>query len=429
MNTVQLKSALASIVACLCGVVLVGSISAQGISLRGIGSVNEGMGGAGTGLPLSAAGAIHWNPASIAEFRKHQIEMGLGLVYADSRVSSTMPFMSGSSRADSGVAPLPVMAMVLKHDNPRLTTGIGVYAIAGFQLNYRASQTNPIHMSQGALGGLPTLGRVHTQAEFFQIAPTVACALNDCWSIGLAPTVTIARLGIEPLFAAANTGSGYPVGSGSRYVFGGGGQIGLYYKPNQRLSAGLTVKSRQFFEDRNTFKFFAQDNAPPFVPVEAETRFEYPTIVSLGMGYRVNACTQLAADIRYFDYGQAEGFGTAGFNPDGSVAGLGWSSVMAVALGASHQVNRKLTLRCGYVWNDSPISNDNLLINSAAPLILKNVATVGLGLRVHPRMTVNTAYLQAFDTAQSGPYLGIPGTDITTRLAAYILSTGVTVDF
>ncbi|MDD4033102.1 MAG: hypothetical protein PHS48_07655, partial [Bacteroidales bacterium] len=44
-------------------------ISAQGILLRGMGAVNESMGGAAVAAPLDATGAIYWNPASISAFK------------------------------------------------------------------------------------------------------------------------------------------------------------------------------------------------------------------------------------------------------------------------------------------------------------------------------------------------------------------------
>ena len=401
------------------------TLNAQGISLRGVGSINESMAGAGTALPLSAAGAIHWNPASIAEFDSHQAEMGLSMIYADARVESTVGPFTGNSRSESGVCPIPTMALVLKGQDPRVTYGIGVFGIAGFKLNYDASLTNPLHFPQGTLGPLPTFGRVNTEAEFFQIVPTIAYTINDCWSIGAAPTMTIGRLGIEPLFTAAPGAAGYASGSGSRYSFGGGGQVGLYYKPTNVFSTGLTFKSEQRFED---FTFKSQDNATG-LPIRNDIDVEYPLIISLGTAYHVSPRTVIANDVRYFDYGQADFFGTAGFNPDGSLIGLGWSSVMSVATGISHQVNDCLTVRGGYVWNESPINAQNAFINSNAPLNLQHVASLGFTVQMHPSMALSAAYLHAFDQETSGPYAGQPGTDVTMRTAAYLFSTGVTIGF
>ncbi len=397
----------------------------QGIALRAIGTVNESMGGAGTALPLSAIGAIHWNPASIADFKCHQADFGIGLIYPDTRVSSTVGPFSGSSRSESGASPLPNMALVIRGADPRFTFGLAAIAVAGYKLNYDASLTNPIHFPQGSLGIIPTFGRVNTEAEFFQIVPTIAYTINDCWAIGAAPTLTIASLGVEPLLTAPPGAAGYSLGSGSRYTFGGGGQFGVYYKPGERFSAGVSVKTEQYFED---FRFKGQDNATG-APVSGSIDLEYPLIISLGTAWRISPRTVIANDVRWFDYASARGFGTDGLNPDGTLAGLSWSSVMAVATGISHQLNDRVTVRGGYQWNENPISSETVFFNTAAPLNVKHSAALGASVRVHPNMTLSGTYFHAFDQATSGPYAGIPGTDVTIRTAAYVLSGGVTIDF
>lgn len=414
-----------SLAFCCLAFLSVSDVIAQGIALRGVGSVNESMAGAGTAAPLSAAGAIHWNPASLADFDHNQAEMGLGLILPDSRVESTVGLATGASRSEAGVSPLPTMALVMKTKDPRLTLGVGVFAIAGFKLNYEASTTNPILMPQGALGLLPTFGRVNTGAEFFQVAPTVSYALSDSLAIGFAPTLTVAKIEIEPLLIAAPSAAGYPTGSGTRYHFGGGGQVGLYYKPNRCFAAGVTVKSEQYFED---FRFRATDNATG-LPVRATTDFEYPLIISAGTSFRPNDFTLIAADVRYFDYENADGFGPQGLNPNGSLAGLGWESVIAVALGIERRVNQCLTVRGGYVWNDNPIRSEDVFFNAGSPLNVQHVASLGFSCRLTDNVTVNTTYLHGFDQASSGPYAGLPGTDVTIRTAAYLVSSGFTISF
>lgn len=413
-----------SVVACVALAAVSGQLDAQGIALRGVGSINESMAGASTALPLSAGGALHWNPATISAFECHQAEMGIGLIYPDARIESTVGPFTGSSRSESGASPIPTMAVVLKGADPRVTWGIGVFTIAGFKLNYDSSTTNPLLFPQGSLGPLPTLGRLNTESEFFQIVPTVSYALNDCWSIGASPTLTIGRVDMDPLFVAAPGPAGYPSGSGTRYHFGGGAQFGLYGRLDEQLSVGMSVKTEQYFEP---FGYKGQDANGQ--PVNATWDVEYPLIVSLGAAYRLNACTTIASDVRWFDYGQARGFGDVTFNPDFSLLGLSWQSVMAVATGVERHLTDRLTVRGGYVWNENPISTETVFVNAAAPLNLQHLASAGFSYRLHPAMRWSVTYLHAFDQASSGPYAGVPGTDVTIRTAAYLVSTGVTIDF
>ena len=157
--------------------------------------------------------------------------------------------------------------------------------------------------------------------------------------------------------------------------------------------------------------------------------FEYPLILSLGTAYRITPRTLIANDIRYFDYGQANGFGTAGLEADGSLAGLSWKSVMSVATGIEHQVNKGLKVRGGYVWNENPLTSQNIFLNSAAPLNLQHVASLGLEFQVTHNMAASVTYLHAFDEATSGLYAGQPGTNVTARTAAYAVSGGVNINF
>jgi hypothetical protein len=55
-------------------IVLAGGAFAQaGHIMQGMGAVNMSMGGASTAQPIDINGAIHWNSASIAAFKKQTV--------------------------------------------------------------------------------------------------------------------------------------------------------------------------------------------------------------------------------------------------------------------------------------------------------------------------------------------------------------------
>ena len=90
-------------------------------------------------------------------------------------------------------------------------------------------------------------------AEFYQIVPTVCFAVTEKLSVGFAPTLTLARLDVNPVvFVApddsAGTGYTYPTGDGTRYHFGGGFQLGVYYAADEAWHFGFCFKSPQWFE-------------------------------------------------------------------------------------------------------------------------------------------------------------------------------------
>ncbi len=411
--------------ACLVFVVCPSSTLAQGITLRGVGSVNDGMAGAGVAAPLDAAGAINWNPASISAFQRNQLSMGMALVLPDVEVASNLGPYSGGSSSESGVSPIPVMALVHKTCDPRVTWGVGIYGIAGFKVNYDASTTNPILFPQGTLGQIPTLGRVNTEAEFFQIAPTLAIALTDRLSIGFSPTLTLGRLSINPFFASPPVNGAFPDAAGSRYHFGGGAQAGLFYLVNSDWTFGLSVKSPQWFEE---FRFKAQDSNG--LPVSQRIKFDYPMIASVGTAYYGIPGVVWATDVRYFDYANADGFGDSGLKANGTIAGTGWSSVFSVATGVQKQLTNRFTVRSGYVFNSNPINDNDVLINTAAPVISQHVATVGFTYRMTDNLSASMAYLHAFENKTRGPYIAqVPGSSIELTTAAYAFSSGISLEW
>ena len=122
----------------------------QGCFLAGAGPVNQGMGGAGIAAPLDASGALNWNPASISGLTSNEMDIGFGLVLPTTSVSSQALGMSGTTDSESGVTPVPAMAVASKDRRYAPDLGLGVLGIAGFSANYPssallpASQANPV---------------------------------------------------------------------------------------------------------------------------------------------------------------------------------------------------------------------------------------------------------------------------------------------
>ena len=334
---------------------LPGAVFAQGIALSGVGPVNRAMGGAATAAPIDASGALYTNPASISGLDCSQMDIGLELLLPTENLSSSVfvpqRTIAGSTGGEPGVTPIPTMALVHKCQDSPWTLGLGMFGIAGFRSNYPASTTNPVLLPQphlpGQFGGM---GRVNSQAQFFQIVPTASYAITDKLSVGFAPTVTAATFSLDPLCLVppdADEGRGalrYPSGCGTRTNWGGGFQVGAYYITDSAWHWGFTFKSPQWFEP---IRINTEDELG--LPRRRVIRFDYPMIVSLGTAYSGIENWLFACDVRYFDYAHAAGFGDpAGFAPDGRVTGLGWKSIVSVHLGAQYQATERWYVRLGY---------------------------------------------------------------------------------
>jgi len=376
-------------------------VSAQGILLRGIGAVNESMGGAAVAAPLDATGAIYWNPASISAFKQNEISFGLGLIIPKSSVSSQVSIAgtgqvvaSGSSKSDAGSIPAPTMSFLWrKTPSSPFTFAIGLAGIGGAATLYESNPENPILEGHSKSASVSIL----------QLTPTISYQVNEHLSIGFAPIVGLANLSLNPM------NLGRPVMSplynyGTRYTWGAGFQIGALYDFKNHFKAGLSFKSPIWTKDLD---FRGSTSSEGVVsPASAYFAMNLPMMLSVGTSYDGFDKTLIALDFRYMDYGNTKGFnGTLEVeNGVPVVRGMGCQSVYVIALGVQREINEKIKLRGGYTFNTLPISAENQMFAVAAPLILKHSVTMGLTYTIPGDIDFSCAGAYVLDASETGAF-------------------------
>lgn len=396
---------------------LVQEADAQGIVIPGAGPVNRSMAGAGVAAPLDAAGALHWNPASISGLESSEFVIGAELLYLTTHVGSSYGPWAGETRSESGVNILPTVAVVFQPEDSPWTFGLGMFSIGGFGVNLPGSSpvppTNPI-LSQ-TFGG----GPFYSKLAVLQLAPTASLKLTERLSIGLAPTFAVADAALDPNAFAP----GAPEGTHTRSIWGLGFQAGIYYETENSWHLGASYKSPQWFEEANFNTMIGG------VPRTDALKVDYPAILSLGAAYYGLPRTIWAVDFRYVDYANAQLFGQdAGYNLNGTWTGLGWRSVFSVATGVQYQLTDAWSLRAGYVYNDNPIEDADAFFNVASPAIYQHIVSLGASWSITRRTSLVVAYLHAFENSISGPW-PVPDTAVTTRQSIDCLVAGLQVKF
>ncbi len=377
------------------------------------------MAGATTAAPNDAMGALYWNPATIGTLDRSELSVGLGLLFSDYSVASGLGASSGATSDQAGVFPIPNVGWVHRTPNPHVTIGLGMNSVAGFKTNLPTDPTNPV---------LTPPGQVSSEASFLQLTPVVSLAMTSKLSVALGPAITLGQATIDPfLFDSANADSSYPSGRASRYHWGGGFQLGVHYAPSCCWQMGASIKSPAWMEE---FEFFGQDENGASRILHAD--LDLPMIVSLGVAYKQQDWL-LAVDARYLDYKNTSGFGDpAVFDGTGALGGLDWSSVFSVAIGAQKQLTDRWTARAGYLFNQSPIRNSETFLNLGTPLFYQHMISGGASYALCDSMDLSLAYSFFVDSDRTGPIISptvgpVPGSSVTTDLAAHLLSFGMTV--
>lgn len=392
------------------------SAEAAGLALSGVGPINRAMGGAATAAPIDAGGALHWNPGSISGLPQSEVLFGMELILPTEAIGSSIAGgPTAWTKAEPGVAPVPTIAWVHKPEDSRWTYGLGMYGIAGYRVNYPQDPANPIVSQNG----------IFADVQILQIAPTIAYAITDKLSVGIAPTLTLGQVMINPLAFAEPVGGSYPSGQSTRYAWGGGIQAGVYYITDNCWHLGLSIKSPQWFEP---FRYNVTDgNGNPAV---VEVDLDYPMIISSGIAYSGFERLLLAADFRYFDYGNTNGFRNAGFGPTGALQGLGWANLFGFNLGAQYKLTDRLFVRGGYSYNESPITGSNMFTNIASPLMIQNIVSAGISYQLTCNVVFSATYIHGFENEVTGDFpLAPPGSTVSTAVSADALGVGFTVRY
>ncbi len=412
-----------------------------GLALSGAGPINRSMGGASTAAPVDAAGALFWNPATIGSLARSEMSFATQVLIPRTTITSRIPAgvlgpnaISGTTGGNNGVFPLPAFALVQKIEGSSLTYGVGFFTLGGFGVNYPASTTNPVLTPQFPYGR--GAGPLYSQYLAYQVAPTIAWKVTDEFSVGVSANVNLAQLSLNPALFTSPTLLSTPVGAGPVYPsatdgrtrFGGGFHVGAYYDGGGDWRFGAAIKSPQWFDSYSFNSVNA--NGKPTTP---KFDLDFPMIASVGTSYVGIERLLLAADFRFVDYRDTNGYRHTGFNSLGELRGLGWQNVFALALGAQYTLTDNLTVRGGYTFSLNPVGNSVTSYNIASPTIVQNTLAMGFSYAFSKSLSLSLAYAHDFQNSISGPIIqptgAVPGSSVKTSATADSVILGASVYF
>lgn len=412
-----------------------GEVFGQGFMFPWTGAKSRAMGGASVGAPIDAASTVYWNPAAMSDMAQSELSVSVDTLYPILETdSSIFGVGAGSTSADPGVIPLPHIGWVHVTEDPRLTFGLAIVSVGGAKTNYPASATNPLFTPQSNTPGVPGgFGQLFTEAQFVQIVPALSYILNDRWSIGFAPTITLGSLAVDPfVFGAPNDADGsgqprYPSGRGSKMQWGGGFQVSAYFKPSEFWSFGASFKSPQWMD-----RFDINGTDELGLPANHSVKLDLPMVISLGMAYTGICDTLIAFDARYVHHSDTDGY-DRGFLPTGALAGLHFGNEFSLSAGIQRRLGERLSVRGGYTYLSNPLSDQNAMVGVAAPLFYQHVFHGGFSLHVHENAAFHLTYSFAPENELSGPILSplgpVPGSNVTTRVTVHAATLGMTVKY
>jgi long-chain fatty acid transport protein len=368
-----------------------GTAGASGFALLEQSASRLGTAFAGTGAAADDATTLFFNPAGMMKLEGNQLAAGLAsgieITSEFSNAGSTAAFGQplGATGGDAGgwnFVPGAYLTTPLTDD---LTIGLGINAPFGLKLVYEA----------GWVGRFQAL---HSEIQTINVNPSIAWQVNDRFSIGagisyqhLQAELTnavnysaVVAQGVQQLVAlgqlpaaaapaviAANVGLGGAARVRGDDV-GWGFNIGILFDASDATRIGLAYRSAVEYDVGGTINFTQPATIPsvigagivtaasatgaPLSPGPVSVDLKVPDSAILSLRQSVSPKLALLADVAWTGWSSVQELRVV--RDSGvtvSVTPERWRDVMRYALGATYELNERVTLRTGVAYDNTPV--------------------------------------------------------------------------
>ncbi|MBF9235970.1 outer membrane protein transport protein [Hymenobacter sp. BT683] len=370
------------------GAVLVGASSANagGFQVYLPSQQSIGMGGVGVGLSMEQA-AQFMNPGAMAMLRQNGVQVGMSATFA--RVAFR-PISGGEQRQlqNSTVTPFNVYASFGPKDS-KFRAGISVYTPYGSSLKYE----------QGWEGRF-ALNEITLRAVYIQ--PTVSYAITDQLSVG-AGLMILSSGSVNLQRSIALPSAEGKIELDGKTKTGFGVNAGIYFKPSDKLSVGLSYRSKidAKVEGGNvTVSGITPALQSRFVGDKFDATLPLPATVNIGLGITPNEKLTVGLDVNFTQWSEYRSL-RFDFSKDGAPAQVGtgtfseskrsYQDGLTFRLGGQYKVTDKLALRLGGAYDTSPVKDG--YVTPETPDNDRVIGTAGVGYNITENFGVDASFM------------------------------------
>ena len=393
------------------------ALATNGYFQIGYGAKSVGMAGAAVANPQDTLAAAA-NPAGMARVEEG-FDIGFRLFnpMRESTLDCTGLGACGqavSSTSANQLFFIPDGGYVRKI-NDRMTAGVSIYGNGGMNTTY----TTNLYAENGALmaGGPPgagtaAFGQLGVDLVQLMIAPTFTYNVNEDHSFGISPVIAVQRFQAEGVgvFAGLSSDPAQLTNNGYDWSYGLGVRIGWLGEVARGVKLGATYASKTYMTKLEEYSGLFADGGS----------FDIPANAAFGIAIDATDKLTIAADVQRIFYGGVDSIANPGPTPAelGGVItsdrllgasngiGFGWQDTWNFKLGLKYDLTDKWTLRAGYNHGESPIPDNEVLINILAPGVVEDHVTLGFSFRSSEKSEWNFSYMHAFERTQSDPATG-----------------------
>ncbi len=362
--------------------ILPSGIFAQGFQVNLQGQQQQGMGGAGTAF-MQDASALFFNPGGACFVNNNSIIVGVTPTIA--RGAFLDANTKQVSRTNSPVStPFAAYGLFETKDSSKLKLGLAVYTPFGSTVQWEDNWT-----------GRFALTRLELRAIFFQ--PTVSYRINKKIGIGAGFVYSNGKVNLQKDIPLNDASGGYAHAELSGKANGFGFNAGIYFQPIEKLSIGLTYRSKVNMEVKDGEATFTvpQSVAYNFPNGKFTSKLPLPSVTTLGLAYKVNNKLDIALDINYVGW---KAYDTLSFDYENNTEKLldtksarMYKNTFAFRGGAQYKINTHFKARLGLAYGITPVQNG--YVTPETPDANRVNYTAGISYEVGKHLHIDASFL------------------------------------
>ena len=345
-----------------------------------------GMGGVGVGLSMEQA-AQFMNPGAMAMLRQNGVQFGVSATFAR---LAFRPASGGGQRElqNTTVTPFNLYASFGPKEG-KFRAGIAVYTPYGSTLKYEKGWEGRFALSE------ITLRAVYVQ-------PTVSYALTPQLSVGAGLMILAAgSVNLQRAIALPSAEGSIELDGQTKTGFGV--NAGIFFKPSDKLSVGLSYRSKidATVEDGNvTVVNPIAALQSRFVGNKFRAVLPLPATFNVGIGLMPTEKLTIGLDVNLtkwsayralrFDFskdGQPAQVGTGTF----SESKRSYQDALTFRLGGQYKVTDKLALRVGGAYDVTPVKDG--YVTPETPDNNRVIGTAGVGYNITENFGLDASFM------------------------------------
>jgi long-chain fatty acid transport protein len=321
---------------------------AQGFQVNLQGQKQQGMGGAGTAF-MQDASALFFNPGGSSFVHGNSIIAGVTPTFA--RGAFLDAASNTVSRTNSPVStPFAAYGLFEIKDSSKIKLGLAVYTPFGSTVQWEDGWT-----------GRFALTRLELRAIFIQ--PTVSYRITNKLGIGAGFIYATGKVNLQKDIPIIDASGNYAHAELNGKAKGYGFNAGVYFTPIEKLSIGLTYRSKVEMAVNDGDATFTVPSAVTtnFPNGKFKSKLPLPSVTTLGFGFKATDKLNFALDINYVGW---KAYDTLSFDYENNTTSLidtksarMYKNTFAFRGGAQYQIDSHFAARLGLAYGITPVQN------------------------------------------------------------------------